>query len=61
MSIPVGPARGSGGGSLISWSLGITAKHLDPVKHGLLFERFLNPGRVRITLDYSADMQALNI
>ena len=59
MGIPVGPARGSGGGSLISWSLGITAKHLDPVKHGLLFERFLNPGRVRITLDYSEDIKEL--
>ena len=60
MGIPVGPARGSGGGSLISWSLGITAKHLDPVKHGLLFERFLNPGRVRISLDFSEDMKELN-
>lgn len=55
-NIPVGPARGSGGGCLISWALGITAKNLDPVKYGLLFERFLNPGRVRISLDFSKDL-----
>jgi DNA polymerase III subunit alpha len=42
--ILVGPGRGSVGGSLIAWALGIT--ELDPIKHGLLFERFLNPERV---------------
>jgi DNA polymerase-3 subunit alpha len=41
--IPVGPGRGSAAGSLVAWALGITA--IDPVKHGLLFERFLNPER----------------
>ena len=39
--IPVGPGRGSGAGSLVAWSLTIT--NLDPIKFGLLFERFLNP------------------
>ena len=43
-SIRVGPGRGSAAGSVISWALGIT--ELDPIKHGLLFERFLNPERV---------------
>jgi DNA polymerase-3 subunit alpha len=42
--ILVGPGRGSVGGSLIAWALGIT--ELDPIRHGLLFERFLNPERV---------------
>lgn len=42
-SIRVGPARGSVGGSLIAYALGIT--ELDPLKHGLIFERFLNPER----------------
>lgn len=42
-SIPVGPGRGSAAGSIISYTLGITA--LDPLKFGLLFERFLNPER----------------
>lgn len=41
--IPVGPGRGSAAGSLVAYALGITA--LDPVEHGLLFERFLNPER----------------
>jgi DNA polymerase-3 subunit alpha len=41
--IPVGPGRGSAAGSLVAYALGITA--LDPVQHGLLFERFLNPER----------------
>ncbi|MGH7859239.1 MAG: DNA polymerase III subunit alpha, partial [Candidatus Binatia bacterium] len=41
--IPVGPGRGSGAGSLVAWSLGIT--DLDPIAYGLLFERFLNPER----------------
>lgn len=43
MNIPVGPGRGSGAGSIISYCLGITS--LDPLKYDLLFERFLNPER----------------
>jgi DNA polymerase-3 subunit alpha len=42
--IPVGPGRGSGAGSLVAWSLTIT--DIDPIRFGLLFERFLNPERV---------------
>jgi len=42
--IIVGPGRGSAAGSLVSYCLGITA--LDPIEHGLLFERFLNPERI---------------
>ena len=42
--IPVGPGRGSGAGSLVAWALTIT--NLDPLRFGLLFERFLNPERV---------------
>ncbi|MEA3279567.1 MAG: DNA polymerase III subunit alpha, partial [Thermodesulfobacteriota bacterium] len=42
-NIPVGPGRGSAAGSLVAYSLGITA--LDPIEHGLIFERFLNPAR----------------
>jgi len=42
-SIPVGPGRGSAAGSLVAYSLGIT--DLDPIEHGLIFERFLNPDR----------------
>jgi DNA polymerase-3 subunit alpha len=41
--IPVGPGRGSAAGSLVAWALRIT--DLDPIEHGLLFERFLNPER----------------
>jgi len=41
--IPVGPGRGSAAGSLVAYSLGIT--DLDPIVHGLIFERFLNPAR----------------
>ena len=41
--IPVGPGRGSAAGSLAAWALGIT--DIDPLVYGLLFERFLNPGR----------------
>ena len=43
IGVPVGPGRGSAAGSLVSYLLGIT--DLDPIKYGLLFERFLNPGR----------------
>ena len=42
--IPVGPGRGSGGGSLVAYALGITA--IDPLRYNLIFERFLNPERV---------------
>ncbi len=42
--IPVGPGRGSGAGSIVAYSLGITA--IDPIRYDLLFERFLNPERV---------------
>ncbi|MCS7083776.1 MAG: DNA polymerase III subunit alpha [Aquificaceae bacterium] len=45
-SIPVGPGRGSAAGSLLAFCLGIT--DVDPIKHGLLFERFLNPERVSL-------------
>lgn len=44
--IPVGPGRGSAAGSLVSYLLGIT--NLDPIGHGLVFERFLNPSRVTL-------------
>ncbi len=50
--IPVGPGRGSGAGSLVAWSLGIT--ELDPIEHGLLFERFLNPERISLP-DFDID------
>ena len=43
-AIPVGPGRGSAAGSLVSYSLGITT--IDPMRHKLLFERFLNPDRI---------------
>ncbi len=42
-NIPVGPGRGSAAGSLVAYCLGIT--NLDPIAHGLIFERFLNPAR----------------
>ncbi len=42
--IPVGPGRGSAAGSIVAYALGIT--DLDPIVHGLIFERFLNPERV---------------
>jgi DNA polymerase III subunit alpha len=42
--IRVGPCRGSGGGSIVAYALGIT--DLDPILHGLVFERFLNPERI---------------
>ncbi|MDA8086177.1 MAG: DNA polymerase III subunit alpha, partial [Nitrospiraceae bacterium] len=42
--IPVGPGRGSAAGSLVSYALGIT--EIDPMRYGLLFERFLNPERI---------------
>ncbi len=51
-NIPVGPGRGSGAGSIIAWSLKIT--DLDPLRFGLLFERFLNPERVSMP-DFDVD------
>jgi DNA polymerase-3 subunit alpha len=51
-SIPVGPGRGSGAGSVAAWSLEIT--DLDPLRFGLLFERFLNPDRVSMP-DFDID------
>ena len=50
--IPVGPGRGSGAGSLVAWALTIT--DLDPIRFGLLFERFLNPERVSMP-DFDID------
>lgn len=50
--IPVGPGRGSGAGSLAAWATGIT--ELDPLRYGLLFERFLNPERVSLP-DFDID------
>ncbi len=50
--IPVGPGRGSGAGSVVAWSLTIT--DLDPLRFGLLFERFLNPERVSMP-DFDVD------
>jgi len=50
--IPVGPGRGSGAGSVVAWALTIT--DLDPLKYGLLFERFLNPERVSMP-DFDID------
>ncbi|NDE88427.1 MAG: DNA polymerase III subunit alpha, partial [Micrococcales bacterium] len=44
--IRVGPGRGSAAGSIVAYALGITA--LDPIKYGLLFERFLNPARISL-------------
>jgi DNA polymerase-3 subunit alpha len=52
--IPVGPGRGSVGGSLVSYCLGIT--NIDPLRYGLIFERFLNPERLSmpdIDIDFS--------
>ncbi|MDH2915480.1 MAG: DNA polymerase III subunit alpha [Gallionella sp.] len=50
--VPVGPGRGSGAGSLVAYSLGIT--DLDPLRYELLFERFLNPERVSMP-DFDVD------
>lgn len=54
--IPVGPGRGSGAGSLVSYALEIT--DIDPLRYGLIFERFLNPDRVSmpdLDIDFSDD------
>ncbi len=50
--IPIGPGRGSGAGSVVAWSLEIT--DLDPLRFGLLFERFLNPERISMP-DFDID------
>jgi len=50
--VPVGPGRGSGAGSLVAWALTIT--DLDPIRYGLIFERFLNPERVSMP-DFDID------
>lgn len=57
--IYVGPGRGSGGGSYVLYLLGITA--VDPIEHGLLFERFINPSRADypdVDVDFEADRRA---
>ncbi len=54
---PVGPGRGSGAGSLVAYSLNITG--LDPLRYGLLFERFLNPERVSMP-DFDIDFCQAN-
>jgi DNA polymerase-3 subunit alpha len=51
-NIPVGPGRGSGAGSIVAWALTIT--DIDPVRFGLIFERFLNPERVSMP-DFDID------
>ena len=51
-SIPVGPGRGSGAGSLVAYSLDIT--DLDPIEFDLIFERFLNPDRISMP-DFDID------
>ena len=52
--ILTGPGRGSGAGSIVAWCLGIT--HVDPLKYGLLFERFLNPDRISMP-DFDVDFE----
>ena len=56
--VPVGPGRGSAAGSLISYALGITT--IDPLRYGLIFERFLNPERISmpdIDIDFCAEQR----
>ncbi|MEN2985896.1 MAG: DNA polymerase III subunit alpha [Thermodesulfovibrionaceae bacterium] len=58
-NIPIGPGRGSAAGSLVSYALKIT--DIDPIRYGLLFERFLNPERVSmpdIDVDFCKDRRA---
>jgi DNA polymerase-3 subunit alpha len=62
MGVPVGPGRGSAAGSIVSYALGIT--NVDPLKYGLLFERFLNPERVSmpdIDVDFADNKRELVI
>ena len=56
-NIPVGPGRGSGAGSLVAYSLGITS--VDPLPHNLLFERFLNSDRISMP-DFDIDFCMVN-
>ena len=59
VGIPVGPGRGSAAGSVVAYCVGIT--QLCPLRHGLLFERFLNPDRISmpdIDIDFSDDRRA---
>ena len=56
-SIPVGPGRGSGAGSLVAYALDITS--IDPIHHNLLFERFLNPERISMP-DFDIDFCMIN-
>lgn len=61
-NVPVGPGRGSGAGSVVAWALTIT--DLDPLRFGLLFERFLNPERVSMPdfdIDFCQDKRELVI
>ena len=51
-NIPVGPGRGSGAGSLVAWAMEIT--NIDPLRFGLIFERFLNPERISMP-DFDID------
>lgn len=58
-NVPVGPGRGSAAGSLIAYALGIT--EIDPMKHGLMFERFLNPDRISmpdVDIDFCIEKRA---
>ncbi len=60
--IPVGPGRGSAAGSLVAWAMRIT--DIDPIRYGLLFERFLNPDRVSmpdIDVDFCQDRREESI
>ncbi|MCX7908766.1 MAG: DNA polymerase III subunit alpha [Ignavibacteria bacterium] len=62
MGVRVGPGRGSAAGSIVAYALGIT--NIDPIKYGLLFERFLNPDRISlpdIDIDFSDDKRDLVI
>ncbi|MCL5256211.1 MAG: DNA polymerase III subunit alpha [Chloroflexi bacterium] len=55
-SVPVGPGRGSAAGSIVAYCLGITS--IDPLRHNLIFERFLNPDRISmpdIDMDFADD------
>jgi DNA polymerase-3 subunit alpha len=56
--ILVGPGRGSGAGSIVAWSLGIT--NVNPLEYGLLFERFLNPDRISMP-DFDVDFEPIGI
>ncbi len=59
MGVSVGPGRGSAAGSVVAYTLGIT--NLDPIKYGLLFERFLNPERISmpdVDIDFDEDGRA---